>query len=362
MKKFIVLLLAGLILVSTLNGCVGGSSAPDPTSGQKQAETSAEKSEAAESKAQEASEQVSVPEEASEETTEESSEVIIVSWTEMYNLGLAYFSMEEYEEAITAFTEAIEVNAEQAPVYVSRGDAYVLREASDEKAVEENLDLAWTDYETASKLDQTLAEAYLGMADVLIRREEFDEAHDLLVSVQATVSDQTKLLGKVQEIEAGTYKDSSSQIRRKDVFDPDGSMIRYTIYEYDGTGRRTGWRNYTPEAGLTEYCVVTFGDNGLVVRNEFYYPDGTPGSYQTMEYDENGLETRRDIYSKGEHVAYYVTYYDEEGKETGYDGFYADGTMFGYWRSEYDQNGNLLQEKHYNPDGTLVEVLKPSDE
>jgi len=49
-------------------------------------------------------------------------------------------------------------------------------------------------------------------------------------------------------------------------------------------------------------------------------------------------------------------------EETGYDGFYADGTMFGYWRSEYDQNGNLLQEKHYNPDGTLVEVLKPSDE
>ncbi len=107
MKKFIALLLAGLMLVSALGGCAGGSSAPDPASGQKQAETSSEKSEAAESKAQETSEQASVPEEASEEAPEESSEP-----EELGDFEYRFLTIypEEYEigAALKAYCDAVE--------------------------------------------------------------------------------------------------------------------------------------------------------------------------------------------------------------------------------------------------------------
>ncbi len=33
-----------------------------------------------------------------------------------------------------------------------------------------------------------------------------------------------------------------------------------------------------------------------------------------------------------------------------------------YSRYDYDENGNLLQQNNYNPDGTLIRVIKPSDE
>ena len=61
-------------------------------------------------------------------------------WQEQYDQGMEYFSEENYEEAITAFTDAIEIDPEQALLYVSRGNAYVLRAAEDEDEVEEDLD------------------------------------------------------------------------------------------------------------------------------------------------------------------------------------------------------------------------------
>ena len=42
--------------------------------------------------------------------------------------------------------------------------------------------------------------------------------------------------------------------------------------------------------------------------------------------------------------------------------FSADGSMAMYSRYDYDENGNLLQQNNYNPDDTLIRVIKPSDE
>lgn len=289
--------------------------------------------------------------------------VALPSWNEEYDLGTEYLSAGNYNDAISAFSEAISAAPEEISPYLARGSAYVLQSTADSSAADEALASAWNDYEAASKLDETNEEAYLGMADVLIRREEFDEAYDLLSSVKDTVSVNTKILEKIREIEEdGTYKDSSEQVRKKGIFDADGNLKEYYVYEYNAAGYKTGWKIYR-DGELSQYCVVTFGDDGLPARNDYYYPDGTLISWQTMEYDENGLEIRRDVYTEKEgHVAYYLTYYDEEGKETGYDGYYADGTMFGYWRSEYDEEGHLLQETHYNPDGSIAEVLTPDEE
>ena len=335
MKKKLSVILCGLLIFGSMAACSQkqeGSPAPAE-------ETAAAETEAAEEK---------------------------VSWEDLYSQGLECLAAEDYDGAVKAFTEAIAADPEQAPVYVGRGDAYVRLEGADAEVIKENLMKAYADYEKAAGLDETYAAAYLGMADVLIRQESFEEAYDLLVAAEGKVTDSAEILGKVQEIEKGSYVDSSAQIRRKNYYDPSGNLTGYQINEFDQLGRRSGWRNYENAYGngieLYEYCVVTFGDNGLPARNDYYNPDGSERAYQTMEYDDRGLEVRRDAYSNGSHMGYYLTYYDDEGKETGYDTYNADGSMAMYSRYDYDENGSLLQQNNYNPDSTLIRVIKPSDE
>lgn len=69
------------------------------------------------------------------------------TWQEQYDLGVRYLSEGNYEEAIIAFTAAIEIEPKQAPAYVGRGDAYLAKS---------ELDLAQQDFEMASILDATL--------------------------------------------------------------------------------------------------------------------------------------------------------------------------------------------------------------
>ena len=44
------------------------------------------------------------------------------TWQEKYDLGVRYLSEGNYEEAIIAFTAAIEIDPKQASAYVGRGD------------------------------------------------------------------------------------------------------------------------------------------------------------------------------------------------------------------------------------------------
>lgn len=98
----------------------------------------------------------------------------VLTWQEQYDLGARYLSEGNYEEAILAFTAAIEIDPKQAPAYVGRGDAYLSGEAED------NLAAAKADYEKAIELDETATEAYLGLADVYIRQGDYENAQEIL--------------------------------------------------------------------------------------------------------------------------------------------------------------------------------------
>lgn len=97
------------------------------------------------------------------------------TWQEQYDLGVRYLSEGNYEEAIIAFTAAIEIDPKQAPAYVGRGDAYVLSGKT-----EENLAAAQADYEKAIELDESNVDAYLGLANVYIQYEDYEKAKAVL--------------------------------------------------------------------------------------------------------------------------------------------------------------------------------------
>lgn len=70
------------------------------------------------------------------------------TWQEQYDLGVRYLSEGNYEEAIIAFTAAIEIDSNRAEAYIGRGDAYVGLGNTTENYV-----AAISDYNAAANLD-----------------------------------------------------------------------------------------------------------------------------------------------------------------------------------------------------------------
>jgi tetratricopeptide (TPR) repeat protein len=83
-------------------------------------------------------------------------QVAAAGWQEQYDMGVRFLSESNYEEAVLAFTAAIEIDTKQPLAYVGRGDAYVGL-GQYENAV--------PDYEQAITLDESVAEVYIKLAD-----------------------------------------------------------------------------------------------------------------------------------------------------------------------------------------------------
>ena len=112
------------------------------------------------------------------------------TWQELYDLGEKYLLEENYEEAIVAFTSAIELDPKQAVIYIGRGDAYA--KYQDE---ENHLELALADYSQALELDDSISEIYLGMADVYVQQEDYEQAFEILKKGE----ENTDAEGKIDE-------------------------------------------------------------------------------------------------------------------------------------------------------------------
>ena len=86
------------------------------------------------------------------------------TWQEQYDLGIRYLSKGNYEEAIIAFTAAIEIDPKQAPAYIGRGDAYLKAYAYDK---------AEADFLKAKELDPGL--------DIQAKLDTLSSARDTLM-------------------------------------------------------------------------------------------------------------------------------------------------------------------------------------
>lgn len=99
-------------------------------------------------------------------------------WQEQYDLGVRYLSEGNYEEAILAFSAAIEIDPKRPEAYVGRGDAYM--QTGDPAKAEHDYRMAWElapdDLDTAEKLtdaliDQGILEEAAGILEELIEKD-----------------------------------------------------------------------------------------------------------------------------------------------------------------------------------------------
>lgn len=94
-------------------------------------------------------------------------------WQEQYNLGIRYLADGKYEEAILAFTAAIDIDPKQAEAYIGRAEAYL---GSGETT--ENLNLALADYTEATTRDKNSHAAYLGLGNVQLALDDAKGAQE----------------------------------------------------------------------------------------------------------------------------------------------------------------------------------------
>lgn len=294
-------------------------------------------------------------------------------WQEQYDLGVRYLSEGNYEEAIIAFTAAIEIDPKQADAYIGRGDAYI---GSGE--TEENLAAALADYQSVLELDDTRADAYLGMADVYIRQGDYEKAQEILERGFEKTGDQS-ISDKLEEIKAGTITDSSGKTRRESGYDATGTLAWYHTYTYDTQGRQSSVTSFDASGSQTGHVDIQYDPNGnrltdyywnnsgivgkityerndvgKVTRETHYTLDGEMSYYNICEYDGKDNLAKENRYNvDGVLLEYYVYTYDLKGNEVRKDSFSADGTLSSYETTTYHDNGHRDVYSWYNADGVL---------
>lgn len=99
------------------------------------------------------------------------------TWQSRYDLGVRYLSDGRYEEAILAFTAAIEIDPKNAQAYEQRGDAYwELAQSAQGSEQADAYRSAAEDYESAMQWGSETDELYRRAADAYYGAQDYEKA------------------------------------------------------------------------------------------------------------------------------------------------------------------------------------------
>ncbi len=291
------------------------------------------------------------------------------AWQEQYDLGMRYLDVGEYEQAIVAFSAAIEIDPNQAAAYLNRADAYTGREQT-----WTNMQAAREDYTKTLELNDKNVDAYLALTNLYVYQGKIEQAKDVLRTAVSKVQDD-RIEEKQKELDSGEIYNRMGQLLYRCGYDENGERAWYHIFSYDSDGKQTGLRVYNADGEETDFVEYQYDEEGKVIQDAGYSADGTIRSAE-YGYDEKG----NIAYSEGEEESENAVFsYDDQGRRTerreqGEDGMvttytyneedqlirtddYAQDELLGYTLYEYDEQGNQISESTYSPDGTLRERL-----
>ena len=120
-------------------------------------------------------------------------------------------------------------------------------------------DKALAEYRAAIEIDPKNAEAYLGVVEVYIRTNDFEQAlAEAQTGYEATNDERLK--EKIDMIESGNIFASNGWVMRQTGYDENGEIIKETGYKEDGD--------------IEKYYLYFYNDFGNREKQEFYMGSG----------------------------------------------------------------------------------------
>ena len=127
-----------------------------------------------------------------------------LTWQDQYDLGMKYLEKGSYQEAVTAFQQAIALDAKQQSTYIGAGDAYLgLAQSEDEGLdIAKCCNAAEQNYQKALEFDDSTEEIYTKLADVYLLSGDTDKAQETVNEGWEKVSNSDGILAeKMQQIQ-----------------------------------------------------------------------------------------------------------------------------------------------------------------
>lgn len=263
---------------------------------------------------------------------------IAPTWQEQYDLGVRYLSEGKYEEAIIAFTSAIEIDPRQSAPYIAIADIYILQDQYEDAL--SILSQGVENTESSSMLISKLSEVESLLLPLDDSQIDDNDEHNSTEENLPLYNQQTGLL-----LQEKWYNENGLWLTTEYTYNDKGICIEEIATFVTG-----------------ELCShIRWDDYGNVISEWHYYDEGYTAKFENI-YDNDGRLIKT-IESNGEETEYI---YSEDGKlvktissdgtisEYTYidDGFRVDYvTDATYGCDIYDSEGNLVfEEWSWNPD------------
>lgn len=236
----------------------------------------------------------------------------VPTWQQQYDLGVRYLSEGNYEEAIIAFTAAIEIEPMRAEAY---------------------LDLAY---------------AYIGQNDFDSAREVLEKGYEL--------TQEESLREKLDELDGGDVIDYMGNLRRLIFYDGFGNLAGYQIFDYDSPYRESSVTSFDAAGNQNGYVELVYDGEGSLLVSYSYDPEtGELTGRVEYEYDGSYNIVREEWFDldTGESQGYWLSQYDDQGNRVRDESYHEDGEMDSYSLYVYEEYST--RKEIYDTDGTLCE-------
>ncbi len=270
------------------------------------------------------------------------------SYENYYNIGTRRLQNGEYEDAVSAFATAIELDSSQAGAYIGRGDAYA--------NLDGNLSSARADYETALTLDNSDLTVYLKIVDAYLSEQDIDAAQEALTRAAEKFENSEEILARRETIQ--DMKDAKvSELLVSNAWNATVQFLDYRIFFPDMQGLcLVGSYNHIDASPFTytlENGKLVMNDNGYI--EEWTFDEEKQCLVEMME-DINAVDMTEAHEKKVEHFV----------EPTPLKDFFAERTAVpdseaweGYWDNLLDI---ILLCKQKNSDESARAVLQKEQE
>ena len=131
------------------------------------------------------------------------------------------------------------------------------------------------------------------------------------------------------ELDSVQIFDTAGNCVRNELYNSDGTLLGYVLYEYDSDGNRTKDEYYDSDGILQYYTQNQYDSSEKLLREENYDSSNSLQSYVLYEYDSNGNCTMEDVYNSGSPHQTCVYTYNENGEKVMLQ-FYEDDKLLYY--------------------------------